>query len=725
MILAYLILMVLILPKSYQLEFSYKVGEAWNEPDLYAPFEFAVYKTKDSIESEEQLALEQVLDIYAPDSAQMKRSRDRIIRSTETFGSQAAQYQRARKEGNEAEISRLTQLLFGGRFSNLNGDILPEIKDGWATELTQRSMMLTDTLYRRGYLSLIRPDSTGPFIAIRTSRSSEVVVARSKMITSRDQLGDWLDVELKDRPTVERIVLSQVLLEEGQPNLVFNDAFTTAEKNRVKALIPPVAGKVFAQQRIIRRGEQVDRETNAIIQSMLIEKEARFGSTNRWNIYIGQFLTLFLITMLLLVYLSVNRPRLYFSLNHLSLILTTLLLAVGGMALAVKLTDIAARVTDTLGNGLYLSYIYLAPVSIVPIFITNFFGHRTGFLCNLLAALYGAVLVERGLEFAFVQIIAGTVAVYSLHQLRKREVFFYTLAYIFLGYAISYIVFSFYSKGDLSSINYGNLMLFGINVVLTVIAYNLIYLFERIFGITSDLTYLELLDTNHPLLQALARKAPGTFQHSLQVANIAEATINVVGGNALLIHVGALYHDVGKMADQKFFIENIPEGGNPHDLLSCQDSAAKIIGHVALGVELAHKHKLPTEIIDFIETHHGTTRVEYFYRKHLMEMNCKPPEHEAQFRYPGPKPFSKETAVLMIADSVEAASRSLVKPTPKSIKELVNNIIDHKIKDNQFENSNLTFKDITAIRKVVTRQLLSIYHSRIEYPKEVEEAVSE
>ncbi|MCB0838743.1 MAG: HDIG domain-containing protein, partial [Bacteroidetes bacterium] len=250
------------------------------------------------------------------------------------------------------------------------------------------------------------------------------------------------------------------------------------------------------------------------------------------------------------------------------------------------------------------------------------------------------------------------------------------------------------------------------------IAYNLIFLLERLFGLTSDLTYLELLDTNHPLLKELARKAPGTFHHSLQVANIAEATINEIGGNALLTHVGALYHDVGKIINQRFFIENMAKGQNPHDEVSCEESASIIIGHIKEGVELANKYSLPREIIEFIETHHGTTRVEFFYRQYLKENRCEAPVAEGKFRYSGPKPFSKETAVLMISDSLEAASRAMKNPTPEKLQELVHNIIDYKIKDNQLENSNLTFKDITTIKRVIHKQLLSIYHSRIQYPNE-------
>jgi putative nucleotidyltransferase with HDIG domain len=342
-------------------------------------------------------------------------------------------------------------------------------------------------------------------------------------------------------------------------------------------------------------------------------------------------------------------------------------------------------------------------------------------MSNILVALYGGVLIQQSLEFVFVQIIAGTVAVYSLRNLRERQEFFYTLLYILLAYIISYISFNLFSKGDWGGISLQTLLLFLINVVFTVIAYNLIYVFEQVFKQTSDITFLELLDTNHPLLKELSRKVPGTFQHSLQVAAIAEATINEIGGNALLIHVAALYHDIGKLINHKYFIENMSEEDkrdNPHDKISCKESARIIIGHVSEGVRIAKENHLPKEIIQFIESHHGTTRVEFFYRQFLEEEKCVEPEGESLFRYNGPLPATKEMAVLMIADSIEAASRSIQDPTPEKLDQLVNQIIDYKIRFNQLDNSSLTFKDLKIIREVCLRQLLSIYHARIKYPKQ-------
>ncbi|MEO0471350.1 MAG: HDIG domain-containing metalloprotein [Bacteroidota bacterium] len=394
-------------------------------------------------------------------------------------------------------------------------------------------------------------------------------------------------------------------------------------------------------------------------------------------------------------------------------------MTLGLMIAANRLFNLATRFE---GFNVNLSFIYLAPACLVAIFIRNFFGLGTAFLCNLLVALFGAVLIQQSLEFAFVQIVAGTVAVYTQRRIRKREDLLFSVLYIFLGYIFAFLVYSSYSEGGYSKINYFTLLLFVINAVATIIAYNFIYLLERLFGLTSDLTFIELLDTNHPLLKELARKAPGTFHHSLQVANLAEAAVSELGGNELLTHVGALYHDIGKMPQQQFFIENMSEAqknNSPHQRISDLESARIIIDHVTKGVELAQKHSLPRDIIRFIETHHGTTRVEYFYRNHLKETDANPEDSDSDFRYPGPLPFSKETAVLMIVDSVEAASRAMAQPTPEALKDLVDNIVDYKIREGQLKESNLTFADITIIKRVLLKQLKSIYHARIQYPEEV------
>ncbi len=719
-IMGYLLIMTLLIPRSFRLGVQYEIGRPWHGAELMAPFEFYLYKSSDSIEVQREKVAAQVLDIYRLDSMKAWQSWQDIDQGIYQFGRTVIRLQGL--DPVEDSIQR-TSLLNSLGFSYPSVDIsaFPQLRPSTVEGMAKRARTLAQRIYQRGYLDQVNPAEPPHFVALRVSPAKEKEVALRRVFSTEADIKRWLMGQLDSVNRAEDRLLLQVLSDALRPNYYYSEALTQEAKAWRQSLVSPIYGKVEEGQKIIGKDEIVDPETYDMLASLEREKQKSSAGQNWFLVFLGQFMIVTFITLILLTNLSVTRPRIFFSNPKLILILFTMLLAVASMVVATKLTDVAVRLVDILGPNVNLSYIYLAPACIVPIFISSFFEHRLGFLCNLLVALYGAVLVQQGLEFAFVQIMAGTVAVYNLRRLRKRERFFYTLGYIFLAYSISYIVFNLLSKGSFGEINFHTLLLFAINVAITMIAYNLIYLLERIFGETSDLTYLELLDTNHPLLQELARKAPGTFQHSLQVANIAELTINEIGGNALLVHVGALYHDIGKIPRAHYFIENMSEAEKkrtPHQNIGSLESAELIIGHVKNGVELAQRYHLPREIIRFIESHHGTTRVEYFYRIYIQSQDCIEAEADNLFRYPGPLPFSKETAVLMIADSVEAASRAMKVSNANKLKDLVDSIIDHKIKDGQLENSNLTFKDIANMRRVIKKQLLNIYHGRIEYPAE-------
>ncbi|MDX2245446.1 MAG: HDIG domain-containing protein [Bacteroidia bacterium] len=713
----FLLLMTLIMPRSLRLKFQYEVGKAWQGADLEAPFSFSIYKSPDSIAAEKIRVAREVLPIFVKDTSVFPEVSRKIRKEWENVYLQLEKIRQIKSQGEKAreELSTVAAA-FSRQYKIAPEKLENSFSLPGQSKMAELSIGVAQKILEKGYINTELPDSLGDIVSLRLAPAYEEYKSLQALLVTPDQLESFVETLPIPGNPAERELVKRISLATIQPDMKYDEVLTRQVREIQVALVSPVYGSIREGEKIISKDEIVDKSADAILRSLIYEQSQHIGEQNAGTIIVSQFLIILVITIMLLSYLSVNKPRIYFNNAKLGLILFTMLLTVASMVVATKLNDLAERLSDIIGPNLNLSYIYIAPACIVPIFITNFFGLRTGFLCNLLISFYGGVLIQQGLEFVFIQMIAGTVAVYSLRKLRKREIFFYTLAYIFLAYTLSYILFNLYSKGDFADINYRTILLFMINVAITIIAYNLIFLFEQIFGLTSDLTYLELLDTNHPLLKELARKAPGTFHHSLQVANIAEATINEIGGNALLTHVGALYHDVGKMVNHRFFIENMSEGQNPHDQLSCEESTGIIIGHVKRGIELAHKYSLPREIIEFIETHHGTTRVEYFYRIFLKENNCDAPEAEDRFRYPGPKPFSKETAVLMISDSIEAASRAMKNPTPEKLKELVDNVVDYKIKDNQLENSNLTFNDIAVIRKVIHKQLLSIYHSRIQYP---------
>jgi hypothetical protein len=360
-------------------------------------------------------------------------------------------------------------------------------------------------------------------------------------------------------------------------------------------------------------------------------------------------------------------------------------------------------------------YLYVVPLSILPIVLKAFFDARLGLFAHVLTILLLGFIVPNSFEFIYLQIIAGIVTILTVSELHKRANLFISIGQITLIYMITYLAFSIIKEGNASQIKWEYLLMFAANGLLSFLSLFFIYIYEKTFGLVSDVTLLELSNTNSKLLRELNEKAPGTFQHSMQVANLAEAAANEIGANSMLVRTGALYHDIGKMLNPMYFIENQSTGVNPHNDLSPKDSATIIIDHVIKGIELAKKNKLPDRIIDFIRTHHGTSLVYYFYMK---EKERYPDEEVqiAKFQYGGPIPFSKETAILMMCDAAEAASKSLKTPTAQSIDDLINKIVEKQKSDGQFINSDITFREIEKIKKVIKTKLMNIYHLRVEYP---------
>ena len=358
---------------------------------------------------------------------------------------------------------------------------------------------------------------------------------------------------------------------------------------------------------------------------------------------------------------------------------------------------------------------FASPILLLPIVFMSFFDNKLAIVLSLIGVLIIGFLVPNGFEFMVVQGVMVLAVSVTYQGFLRRGQFFVTIGKLLGVYIFTYLIYTIIQEGSFEEIQYEMLLLFLISCFIGLFAIPILYIYEKLFALLSDTTLLELSDTNNKLLRQLSEKAPGTFQHTLQVANLAEKGTHAIGGKTLLVRTGALYHDIGKLLNPQYFVENQTTGVNPHDELSFKESAEIIIGHVIKGIELARRSKLPDEIIDFIRTHHGTTRVEYFYRMYLKNF----PSDEGvvkEFTYPGPKPFSKESAVLMMADSIEAASRSLKEKTSESIEELIDSIISSQISLGQFDNAGLTFKDITTLKTVFLKAQLNVYHLRIEYP---------
>jgi putative nucleotidyltransferase with HDIG domain len=493
------------------------------------------------------------------------------------------------------------------------------------------------------------------------------------------------------------------LLENAIAHSVSYDKVTT-EKVLKQAVedISPSRDIIMKDQSIISKGELIDAEKFQILQSLKWEYEQQSGGTGSYFfILLGQILIVTLCLTVLIIFLAVFRNDIFWDNTKILFILILIVLQVLMTRLAVDFQSFS---------------IYVLPFCILPVIIRVFYDTRVALFVHLVTILIVAFMAPNRFEFAFIELVSGMIAIFSMVNLHNRSQIFISAALIFLTYGIAYSGITIVQEGGVDVLTWYDFAWFGVSAMLTLFSYPLIFIFEKMFGFISDVSLLELSDTNGKLLRELASRAPGTFQHSLQVANLAEEAIYSIGGNALLVRTGALYHDIGKMEMPMYFIENQAIGMNPHEDLNYDESASIIIGHVIKGVEIAKKHNLPEQIIDFIRTHHGTTITTYFYRSFQKDF---PEEHIdiEKFRYPGPIPFSKETAVLMMADSVEAASRSLKKYDAESIDNLVEQIINKQIELQQFMNSDITFKDITTLKKIFKKKLMNVYHLRVEYPR--------
>jgi putative nucleotidyltransferase with HDIG domain len=491
-----------------------------------------------------------------------------------------------------------------------------------------------------------------------------------------------------------------VLQEQIKPNLIFDEPLTVQiQKDRLSQLTP-YEGKVKKGEGIAYEGLIVDELVLRKLDALRTAYMRTDDTGDRGRELTGVAILNGLLMLMLFLFLRRFRPHVLSDIAQLGFVLASWILMAA-----------MARLTLSFGN----SYLLLAPFTVLPVVLRAFFDTRIALFVHVLSIMSIGLLSSEGLSIVMLHFIAGFYAIISVDLLYKRAQLFLTLAKVVALYLLVYFAFLLFQDVPIREMPGKDFLFLGINGLLALSAFPLIYLSEKVFGLVSDLSLLELIDTNNPLLRELSEKAPGTFQHSLQVANLAEAAVLKIGGNTLMIRAAAMYHDIGKMRNPMFFIENQGGGVNPHDDLGYEESAQIIIDHVKEGVRLARKHDLPENLIDFIRTHHGSSRVHYFYRQHMKNMP-NTDGAEDLFRYPGPKPFSKETAVLMMADAVEAASRSVAKNEPKALSDLVDAIVEQQMADGQFEEAEITLGEIGRVREELKNKLNEIYHFRIAYP---------
>ena len=655
-------LIVSMFPKSGKFKYSFENGKPWQSENLYAPFNFAVLKNSIDLEREindikikTPVYFDQISSVIISDSL-TKSSINYLFQDTITSPAE---------DSIINSVKFIAKTIYAKGFADSNYDYNSEQK----VSLVSNNIIVSDLIFS----DLLMPKDLSTYI--------NNLVIENNFIVNENRI-------------------KSILFEIIQPNVTFNKGLSENAYNESISKVSNYRGMIDKQTLIISKGEVVDKEKLIILKSLEKEYENENWSTeNYYLIILSYSILVSLGLIMILLFLNKYRKELYLNNNKLTFIYFNIVLMIGLTTLVVKLNSL---------------YIYVIPICILPLILKAFFDSRTSFFVHTVTILLIGFIVPNNFEYIFLNIIAGIVTILSVSDLYKRANLFIAVTQITAIYILAYFSFFVIHEGGIEFIKFENFVLFILCGLGTLFVHPLIYIYEKVFGLVSDVSLLELSDTNSELLKLLSDKSPGTFNHSLSVANLAEAAANEVGANSLLARVGALYHDIGKMNNPTYFSENQLTGVNPHDELNSKESVRIILNHVIEGIEIARKYNIPERVIDFIRTHHGTSLVYYFYNKDL-KLEIKPDEKD--YMYGGPKPFSKETAIVMMCDGVEAASKSLNNPDFVKINEFVNLIISKQINSDQFINANITFKEIEVIKKVLINKLINIFHIRIEYPQ--------
>ncbi|MDP2423863.1 MAG: HDIG domain-containing protein [Bacteroidales bacterium] len=661
------VLIMFIFPREGKFKYEFQRGKPWMHEDLIASFDFPILKPANEISQERELVIRQIKPYFRFNNQQLSPQRSQLIQHLQS------------------------------KLQTPSG----RLPAGYETSKKQ-ALEVFDKVHERGIIEMNpmlegRP-SDFQLMVIKENTANEVEMNKLFTIQTADL---WVRGQLKSlNNAVNNEILAVIISNHLIQNVFYDQATTEHEKQNALARISQARGMIQKGERIISEGELVTAEKLLILESFRKEYETQVGSTISYlGIIAGQSILVTISLAVLLLFLIFFRPDLFMQNKNIVFILLVILLMVFTISFVVR-------------N--HLHYFYLLPVCLVPVLIRVFYDTRLALFVHLVVIIITGFLVPNSFEFVFLQLIAGIIAIISVVKVDRRGLFVLSAFLIFITYSAIYTGMNLMQEGNFSTIGTTNYLLFGGSALLTLLAYPLIFIFEKAFGFVTDITLLELSDTNNKLLRKLGERAPGTFQHSIQLANIAEEVVREIGGNPLLVRAGALYHDIGKADMPVYFIENQTTGVNPHDDLPYEESARIIISHVPKGIDIARKHKLPEAIIDFIRTHHGTKKAEYFFTKHLEDFPDEETNEET-FTYHGPAPFSKETAVVMMADSVEAASRSLKMPDPEKINNLVETIINKQLAEGQYDNADITMRDIYRIKKILKKKLMNIYHVRISY----------
>ena len=651
---------VWLMPRNTQSSFKIERGKPWVYNDLSAPFDFPIYKSEEAVKAERDSLMKSYEPYY--------------IYNEEIVGKQVRQFYKDYNKG------------------------IPGLPDDYLSIVANRLRDLyTQGIMNSSEFTILRQDTAKSIRVINGKDVTSVSITKLNSVVSAYEQIFQDETLSKHKDVLQKCNLNDYIA----PNLIYDRARSEASLNELHNSIPLASGIVQRGQKIIDRGDIVDKNTYNILMSYKKETDRRDENKQGISLIIlGQVLYVLIMISCFTIYISLFRKD-YFENPRSILMLYSLILIFVVLASLMVSHNVL--------------HVYIVPFAMVPIFIRVFMDSRTAFMAHAVLTMICASILQHPLEFISVEMIAGLVAIFSLRELSSRSQLFWTAVLVTIATGLTNLALEWIRNEDLARLNLSEYNYICINGILLFCSYPLLYLIEKAFGFISNITLIELSDMNKTLLRKMSEVAPGTFQHSIQVGNLAAEIANKIGAKSQLVRTGALYHDIGKMMNPIYFTEN-QSGVNPHEKLGAIDSAQTIISHVTEGVKLADKYNLPSVIRDFISTHHGLGKAKYFYVKYVNEH----PNDEVDdllFTYPGPNPFTKEQAILMMADTVEAASRSLPDYREQSIRDLVNKLIDGQVAEGYFKECPITFRDIAYAKTVLIEKLKTIYHTRVNYPE--------
>lgn len=647
------LIIVFAFPTKSSFKYEFTKGQFWKHENLISPMDFAIKKTEKEIRQEEK---------------EIERNKKLFFKKDKAFETTALE-----------------------EFRNANAEKTDSRSLNFALETIKR-------LYAIGILQNTDGNAQNDIVVVENNVAQEYDADEFLSLRQATEEAQR-NIEQSNLPNKDEMI--KIITEGLKANLRFDADMTAQVLNTQLQEITPNKGLVYTGELIIGKGEQITDEKYQILSSLKQEYEGQnVSKAKQYTIKLGQFLLVVIALTAMMLFINHSNKEAFKDNRKVLLILFVILFMNLIMAGVMFINP---------------KYIYAVPLCITPIIIRTFFNTKTALYVFLVSIIIIGFAVPNGFEFVFYQLIAGMMAIVSIEHSDKRSSFLLTSLFIFASYALIYIATTLIQNMELNQLEWQRFVMFAINAIMVLFCVPFVIILEKMFNLLSDFSLIEYTNTNTKILRELSVKAPGTFQHCVQVANIAEDLIHEIGGNAMLARVGALHHDIGKILIPMFFVENQNTGFNPHDELTYEESAQIIISHVTNGVTLAKKYGLPEQIVDFIRTHHGTSKTKYFYNKQLAEFPDMPID-EQSFTYRGPRPFSKETAIVMMVDSVEAASRSLKSHSEEAISALVDGIIDSQIADDQYSNADITFRDVNKAKSILKKKLQSIYHVRIEYP---------